>query len=83
MELLLGAVVALATQLLKRFTNKFGSEWSLIVAFIFTVGAVVIYRLVMDNSSDALLEEAAKTMGIAIGWYEIILKRVPVIGKQD
>ena len=83
MEILLGAIVALVTQLLKRFSNKFGSEWSLVVAFLVTLAAVAVYRYTMEHGNEHVLEEIATTLGIAIGAYEVVLKRIPGLGKQS
>jgi len=83
MDILIGALVAIATQLLKKLTSKIGKEWTLLVVFVLALIGTAVYRYAEFNLNADMLEGATTTFLTAIGTYELILKRLPFIGRSE
>lgn len=76
--LLLGAFTSILTQGFKYLVLKVGKEaaknLALVAAFI--IAAIIAYIQVNELISPALVEKAVTIFGIAIGFYEVIIKRI-------
>lgn len=89
MELLIGAVVTLGTELFKFFLPKFSNKKALeavviFFAFIVSTIGVFIWKYLAEELNLKSLTSVGETLLIGIGYYELVLKRIikPIIEKS-
>ena len=87
MELLLAAVITVLTQGYKWFVAKMGSEkaksLTLGVVFLLTIGGVAGWKGHNGELELSDTESIVTVFGVAIAYYEIIIKRIftPIFNK--
>lgn len=87
MELLIGALVTIFAQAYKWIIKRIGFEmaktWTLIVVFALTASGVFAWKWKSGALDWSNYEEIFSVFGLAIAYYEIIIKRVfmPVFNK--
>lgn len=88
MELLLSAIVTCLTQLFKWFAEEIGVEkakmWTLIVAFGLSVAGTFGWQSYVGQINWQDTKEIVSVFGLAIGYYEVIIKRIinPIINEK-
>lgn len=75
MEILIAAAIAVLTQLLKKLTVRVGGNVTLIVVFVLSVIAAVVYQRL--QLSPELAEYVVTIMGVSVGIYQVVLKNIP------
>lgn len=87
MELLISAIVTLLAQTYKWLASKIGldnaKKWTLLVVFILTVVGVAGWKTFEGEIVWTDAESIVSTFGIAIAYYEVIIKRffIPLFNK--
>ena len=78
MEILLGFLVSLLTEVGKYLTKKFGKEMSSVIVRTFVLSCSLILTLLMSAEiiSIEILKSFVYTLGIAIGFYELVTKNL-------
>lgn len=82
MEILIGAAVSLLSQLFKRASNKIGGSLTLILVFVFCFIGTAFYQTIAQAHGE-FVRQLATMFFSAVGFYEVLLKRIPVIGKDE
>ena len=87
MELLIPAVITLLAEVYKRMQTKLGKnakEYLTIVVFGMTVIATGLYEYMFDKIEVWDVQAIIQTWGLAIGYYEIVVKRIlqPIFAKK-
>jgi len=72
MELLIGAVVSLIIQAIKRF--NLSKNEVIVIVFIASVVAAVVYSIMIDQITPEILATIAKVWAVAIAFYEVVIK---------
>ena len=79
MELLLGSVISILTEIFKWLTKKIGTEMSKAVILIVVFILALIAAWIKDAGYFSTIMQGWFTIvGVAIGFYEIIWKRILV-----
>ena len=87
MELLLGAIITLATQTFKWLVDKFGYKraeiMTLFALFFLSIVGTLAYEYNTNGIDLHDIDNVFSVIGLAVGWYELVLKRVivPVLNK--
>ncbi|MDP2654908.1 MAG: hypothetical protein Q8Q08_12880 [Candidatus Omnitrophota bacterium] len=82
MEILIGAAVAVATQISKKLVAKFGSEVTLLIVFAAcAVLTIVLQAIENTTGGPGLIEAVARSFAASIATYEVVIKRVPGLGR--
>ena len=79
MELLLPAVITLLGELYKKLQTKFGDKtksYVLIVVFLMSLVGTGIYEYFKDGLDLTDVGSLMKVWGLAIGYYEIVVKKL-------
>ena len=77
MELLIGSVISIIVEISKRLTKKCGAEMSksIILLVVFLLALVAAW-LRSQGYWGVAIQELLTMMGVAVGFYEIIYKRI-------
>lgn len=78
MEIIIGFLVSLLTEVGKFLTKKFGKEMSskIVRVFVFSCSLSITLLLSAEVISIETLKSFAYTLGIAIGFYELVTKNL-------
>lgn len=82
MEVLIGALISLVSQGIKRLEGTIGGNATLVLVFILCYIGTAVYQAVAATHGE-FLQGLATTYLSAVGFYEVILKRIPIVGKAE
>jgi hypothetical protein len=82
MEILLGAIISVISQIVKRIQGKIGGPGTLILVFVFCFIGVFVYEGLLVNY-EVFIKHMVTVFLSAVGFYEVVLRRIPVIGKDE
>ena len=83
MELLISAGVTLLVQLFKKVGGEKAKDYVLIIAFVLSIVCTLLWKAFLGELDWTNYEQVISVMGVAIGYYELVVKRliVPVFNK--
>lgn len=91
-SILVGPLVAIATQVLKKLTDwimeklnvdaAIAGNITLLLVFGLCFAGVLVYNA-LQHAFGPLLLQVGSAFGVALAVYEVVLKNLPVVGKRD